>query len=87
MDFVEDQVWIQAQVLCECEVIAFSGRLWGNETNVLSAKEAYQQIREWIGERFLEDGKPRVKPPPAEFVERWKVKAKSTDRERYFKGR
>ena len=45
LHYVEEQLWIQAQVLTGCQGIGFDARLLGSDNAVSSAQEAYDQIR------------------------------------------
>ena len=66
--FVEEQLWIQSQVLAGCRGIGFEAWLLGSDNGVSSAQEAFDQIRDWLGDRFATEGKLIVKPPPAKLV-------------------
>ncbi len=73
--FVEAQVWIQAQLLTGCTAVGFDPRLLGKDTPGQSCDQAMAEIRTWMGDRFRDEGKPRVKPPPVNLVHKWKANA------------
>ena len=75
LHFVEEQLWIQAQVLAGCRGVGFDAQLLGRDTEMASSQDAYNQIRDWLGDRFVNEQKLIVKPPPAKLVQRWKEMA------------
>ena len=76
LQYVEEQLWIQSQVLAGCRGVGFEAHLLGTDTKVSSAQEAFDQIRDWLGDRFATERKLIVKPPPAKLLQRWKESAK-----------